>query len=169
LKLSSVSLGMLSGWWICPQGEWSLNSCVEFMFVMTTSFLGGFFCCVVLSLLYTFMVSLLCVRNLYIFWQFYWSYFALFSYPYMRSSCVFFGIVQLFMCEEVVCAFGYALFCNDNQHMFCIQQVTMIIGLASSWWIIVHHWSVYDGIVWFIYPCWYECVSSNWSYCLSCL
>ena len=39
---------------------------------------------------------------------------ALFSYPCVRNSYV------------------HALFYNDDQHMFYIQQVTMSIGLASS-------------------------------------
>ena len=56
---------------------------------------------------------------------------ALFSYPYERNSYVHFGTVQLSICEELVCAFIVMLY-YDNQHMFCIQQVTMSIGLASS-------------------------------------
>ena len=92
-------------------------------FVMTTSPLRGFFCCIVLILLYTFMVSSLYVRNLYKFmskiidypstvhlsiWEqlvcAYDGSFALFSYPCERNSYVSFGAIQLSMCEELVCA-----------------------------------------------------------------
>ena len=41
----------------------------------------------------------------------------LFSYPYVRNSYVH---------------FFYALFYNDDQHMFSIQQVIINFGLASS-------------------------------------
>ena len=48
------------------------------------------------------------------------GFFALFNYPCERKSYVSFGVVQLSMCEELVCAFFYhALFYNDDQHMFC--------------------------------------------------
>jgi len=46
---------------------------------------------------------------------------ALFSYPCVRNSCMYFGTIQLSICEELLCAFYFALLCIDHQHMLCIQ------------------------------------------------
>ena len=60
---------------------------------------------------YTFMVSLLCVRNLL--YKFFrakrLANLALFSYPCVRNSYVFFSTIQLSICEELLCAFYFAL------------------------------------------------------------
>ena len=123
---------------------------------------------------------------------------ALFSYPCVRNSYVFFGTVQLSICEEILCALCIALhylvihmwgtlmclfgtvhlsICEELLCAFCWALLLIIntcfiysrwlwvVGMASSWWLIVHHWSVYDGI----YPSWYEFNASNWSCLLSCL
>ena len=101
-----------------------MNSCVEFIFCDDNFTPKRILCCIVLILLYTFVVSSLCMRNLlYKFmsniidypstiqlsiWEelvcAYDGFFALFNYPFERNSYVSFGVVQLSMCEELVCA-----------------------------------------------------------------
>ena len=87
---------------------------------------------IVRSLLYNFMSNMISHPNIVqlSIWEelicVYDGSFAQFSYPCVRNSYVSFGVVQLSTCEELVCAFF-----NDDQHMFCIHQVTMSIVLAS--------------------------------------
>lgn len=151
-----------------------------------------YFYFIVLILLYTFVVSSLYVRNLlYKILSKWIVILALFSYPCGRNSYVcmmdllYYSTIHVWdtrMCfwnysiihvwETHMCILSCPIY-NNNQHMLCIHQVTMSISLASSLWLIVHHWSVVYGwhylidlslLIWmFIYNAY------NGSCCLICL
>jgi len=105
-KLSFVSLGMISGWWSCPQGG------VKFEFlcwihVYDDNFTPRrIFCYIVLILLYTFMVSSLCMRNL--------------LYKFLEQKVGQSSIVQLSMCEELLCIFWHCSVIHMQGTLMCI-------------------------------------------------
>ena len=108
LKPNLVSLGMLSGWWSCPQGG------VKFKFLYWIHVYDDNFnprrilWCIVLILLYTFMVSSLCLRN------------------YFEQMIGHLGIIQLSMCEELVCVFLH-------YSIIRVWGTRMCILLCSIW------------------------------------
>ena len=89
-------------------------------------------CCIMLILLYTFVVSSLCVRNLlYKFMNNIIDYLSTVQLSIWRNSYVSFGTIQLSTCEELICAYDgfFALFsypCERNSYVsFGAVQLSM--------------------------------------------